>query len=120
MMDFLTTSDIAARLEKIIRDAKERLVIISPYIKVDQRIQELIEQKSRSTTHIRIIYGKRPLREDEGQWLDPLTSVEICFRPNLHAKCYLNEKEALVTSMNLHEFSLRNNDEWGILVPRPQ
>ena len=35
---------------------------------------------------------------------------------NLHAKCYLNEEEAIITSMNLYEFSQQNNEEMGILV----
>lgn len=33
---------------------------------------------------------------------------------NLHAKCYLNENEAIITSMNLYEFSQMNNNEMGI------
>ena len=33
-----------------------------------------------------------------------MNSIQTLFRRNLHAKCYLNEKEALLTSMNLYEF----------------
>ena len=35
---------------------------------------------------------------------------------DLHAKCYLNEKEALVTSLNLYDYSMVNNVEMGVLV----
>ncbi len=37
---------------------------------------------------------------------------------DLHAKCYLNENEALLTSMNLYEFSQSNNDEMGLIVSK--
>lgn len=37
---------------------------------------------------------------------------------SLHAKCYLNENEAIVTSMNLYSFSQQNNDEMGIHVTK--
>jgi phosphatidylserine/phosphatidylglycerophosphate/cardiolipin synthase-like enzyme len=34
----------------------------------------------------------------------------------LHAKIYLNEREVLVSSMNLHQFSANNSLEIGLLV----
>ena len=42
----------------------------------------------------------------------------VRFCENLHAKCYLNETAAIITSMNLYEFSQVNNNEMGILVDR--
>lgn len=33
-------------------------------------------------------------------------------------KCYMNEDEAIVTSMNLYSFSQQNNDEMGIYVKK--
>ena len=45
-----------------------------------------------------------------------MPSIRTSLRKNLHAKCYLNEKEALLTSMNLYQFSQEHNDEMGILV----
>ena len=116
MAEFLTTADISARLQKIIREADERLVLISPYLKVNPRIRELLEQKSRTKTHVRIIYGKRELPPEEREWIDSVPAIELCFRQSLHAKCYLNEKEAILTSMNLYQFSEQNNDEMGIVV----
>ena len=77
-----------------------------------------MEQKSRQTTHIRIIYGKRDLKSDEREWIDSIPSIELCFRETLHAKLYLNEKQAVLTSMNLYQFSEKNNDEMGILVSK--
>ena len=118
MAEFLTTADISARLQKIIKEAEEYLVLISPYLKVNSRVREFLEQKSRSKTHIRIIYGKRELQPEEREWIDSLDTVELLFRENLHAKCYLNEKEALLTSMNLYQFSEQNNDEMGIIFSK--
>ena len=116
MAEFLITADISARLQKIIREADERLVLISPYLKLNPRIRELLEQKSRTKTHVRIIYGKIGLPPEERKWIDSVPAIELCFRQSLHAKCYLNEKEAILTSMNLHQFSEQNNDEMGIVV----
>ena len=64
-----------------------------------------------------MIYGKKKLKPSEKSYFDEL-GIKTSFLKNLHAKCYLNEKEALLTSMNLHEFSQEHNDEMGILVSR--
>ena len=65
-----------------------------------------------------MIYGKRDLRAEEREWVDQLTVFETGFVENLHAKCYLNENIAIISSMNLYEFSQQNNDEMGIRVDR--
>ena len=66
---------------------------------------------------INVVYGKGELRPEEKRFLEGL-GIELTFLENLHAKCYLNESEALLTSMNLHKYSQENNDEMGILVSK--
>ena len=68
-----------------------------------------------------VIYGKRAMQDTERKWISGLTtSAETWFVPNLHAKCYLSEDAAIIASMNLYEFSERNNEEMGIYVSRSQ
>ena len=116
MATFLTTKGVAHHLDKIIEEADGELVLISPYIKADDTTKNLLKDKTRATT-IHVIYGKKELKRDEKYFLDSL-GIATSFLKNLHAKCYLNEKEALLTSMNLYQFSQENNDEMGILVSR--
>jgi hypothetical protein len=52
--------------------------------------------------------------ETDIQFLRELTSAKNQVCENLHAKCFLNEKEGLITSMNLHEHSQTHNWEMGI------
>ena len=118
MAEFLTTTGISYRLNEIIKAANERLVIISPFIRINPRIKDLLEDRDRMKIDIRVVYGKNELHPEENKWLESMTSIRTSFCKNLHAKCYLNEKEALLTSMNLYEFSQSNNDEMGILVSK--
>jgi phosphatidylserine/phosphatidylglycerophosphate/cardiolipin synthase-like enzyme len=67
-----------------------------------------------------VIYGKNELQPEENNWLKAQQFVRSSICQNLHAKCYLNESEALITSMNLYEFSQVNNEEMGILVSRAE
>ena len=119
MAKFITTTRISAELEDIIKNADDYLYLISPFLKVNKRLKELLEIKPPSVT-IHVIYGKSELQPDEGEWLQQVDAVTTSYRKDLHAKCYLNENTALLTSMNLYEFSERNNDEMGVLVSREQ
>lgn len=116
MAKFLVTKGISHYLEELVKTAKERLVFISPYIKVDKKLKELIEEQNRLKLDIRIVYGKSELQNDEVAWLKSMRSVRLSFCQDLHAKCYLNENAAIITSMNLYEFSEINNNEMGIYV----
>ena len=67
-----------------------------------------------------VIYGKNELRPEENNWLRSMNSIRTGFLSDLHAKCYMNENEALVTSMNLYEYSQVNNYEMGISASREE
>ncbi len=115
MAEFLTTTGVSHHLEEVIKRANDRLIIVSPYLKLNRRVRELLEERDRAKLDIRLVYGKRDLRPEEINWLESV-SIRTSFRENLHAKCYMNEKQAILTSMNLYEFSQQNNDEMGVLV----
>ena len=121
MAEFLTTAGISHRLEDIIKNAEQRLFLISPYLQINDRLKEIIAMKTQSKSiDIRVIYRNNDLRPEENKWLESMPSIRTMLRNSLHAKCYMNEKEALLTSMNLYEYSQRNNDEMGILVSKEE
>jgi len=64
MAKFLDTTGISYHLEQIIKNANERLVIISPFLKINKRIKDLLEDKNRLKIDIRVIYGKNELQPD--------------------------------------------------------
>ena len=120
MARFLTTTGVSYHLEEIIKGAEERLVIISPFLRINERIKSLFEDRDRLKLDIRVVYGKTELQPQEIDWLESMGSIRTSYCKNLHAKCYLNENQALLTSMNLYEFSQVNNHEMGILVDREE
>lgn len=92
--------------------------MISPYLKLNDRIKELLEDKNRLKIDVRIVYGKSELQPAEISWLNELTFVRTSFCKNLHAKCYMNETSCIITSLNLYEFSQINNNEMGVYISR--
>lgn len=120
MAKFLNTSATNYYLEELIKNASERLILISPFLKLNDRIKELLEDKDRMKIDIRIVYGKSELQPEEINWLKELSFVRTSFCKNLHAKCYINEESCIITSLNLYEFSQVNNNEMGIFVDRTE
>ena len=120
MAKFLNTSATNYFLEEMIKEAQERLILISPFLKLNDRMRELLEDKNRLKIDVRIIYGKSELPRKELDWLSSLAYIRTSFCKNLHAKCYMNEELCIVTSMNLYEFSQVNNNEMGVLFRRSE
>ncbi|MEY8701622.1 phospholipase D family protein, partial [Francisella philomiragia] len=118
MAKFLNTSATNYYLEELIKNASDRLILISPYLKLNDRIKELLEDKNRLKIDVRIVYGKSELQPAEISWLNELTFVRTSFCKNLHAKCYMNETSCIITSLNLYEFSQVNNNEMGVYISR--
>lgn len=118
MAKFLNTSATNYYLEEMIKTAKDRLILISPFLRLNERIKELLEDKDRLKIDVRIVYGKSELQPEEVNWLKGLSYIRTSFCKNLHAKCYLNEESCIITSLNLYEFSQVNNNEMGVLINR--
>jgi phosphatidylserine/phosphatidylglycerophosphate/cardiolipin synthase-like enzyme len=118
MAKFLNTSATNYYLEELIKGARDRLLLISPFLRLNDRIKELLEDKNRLKIDVRIVYGKSELQPEEVNWLKGLAFIRTSFCKNLHAKCYLNEEMCIITSLNLYEFSQVNNNEMGVLIAR--
>jgi hypothetical protein len=65
MAKFLNTSATNYFLEELIKDAKDRLILISPFLKLNDRIKELLSDKNRLKIDVRIVYGKSELQPEE-------------------------------------------------------
>jgi phosphatidylserine/phosphatidylglycerophosphate/cardiolipin synthase-like enzyme len=120
MAKFLNTTGVSYHLEELIKGTKDRLILISPYLQFTSRIKEHIESLNIQKRDIRIVYRENKLQVDENNWLGKQIGVRTSICKNLHAKCYINENEAIITSMNLYEFSQQNNNEMGIYITKDQ
>ncbi|MDR0970189.1 MAG: phospholipase D family protein [Lentimicrobiaceae bacterium] len=118
MAEFLTTKGISYNLEKIIIEAKQDLLLVSPYLRISPIFFDRLKDASNRNVAIRIIYGKKELQSEEFKKLTELKNLKLFYLENLHAKCYSNETQMIITSMNMHEFSEVNNREMGILIDR--
>lgn len=120
MAKFLNTTGVSYHLEELIKGTKDRLILISPYLQFADRIKEHLNNLNIQKRDIRIVYRENKLQLEENNWLESQIGIRTSLCKNLHAKCYINENAAIITSMNLYEFSQQNNNEMGIWLTKAE
>lgn len=121
MSKFLTGQPLEEKLTDIIWNAKKYVVIVSPFIKLDNHVRSIFDKiKATHETHLILVFGKnegykqKSLREEDFEYFKKFKNISILYNKDLHAKHYCNEKEGLITSLNLYDYSMINNIEYGV------
>lgn len=121
MAEFLDTQGVSYYLKKLINNATDKLYLVSPYLQLNNQLKLSLEDRHKFQIDIVVIYGKvSDINPDVSSWLQSMPGIKLLFHNDLHAKCYMNEKEAIITSMNLYMFSQQNNVEMGVYVSKEE
>ena len=119
MAEFLDTQGVSYYLKKLINNSNDKLYLISPYLQLNNQLKLSLEDRHKFSIDIVLIYGKvTDINPDDSEWLKSMPGIKLMFHKDLHAKCYFNEKEAIITSMNLYMFSQQNNVEMEIYISK--
>lgn len=118
MAVFLTTRGTTSEIERIINNATDGIVLISPFIKIPDSLFQNLRAADQLNKKITLVYGKKKLEPNIIEQLNQLKNLKLYYFEQLHAKCYFNESSMVITSLNLYDFSEINNREMGILVTR--
>lgn len=79
MAKFLDTTGVSYYLQQIITQAQDTLILISPYLKINERLRQALDDKDRMKLDIRVIYGKNELQPDQINWLQRSNSCAPAF-----------------------------------------
>ena len=120
-VEFLFDNQLISSVEKLIRDAKKSLLLVSPFIDLDARIKDALnEKKERHDFELNVLFGKnennyyKSIKKDSLAFFKQFPNVEIRYNERLHAKFYQNDSDFIMTSLNLYDYSLANNIEIGV------
>ncbi len=116
-MKFIKPSEISSKIMTLLEESDEFVVIVSPYVKITKwyKLIKKIENLRSRNTHIEFIIRKDKTNQRSFEELDELKIKYIAI-PDLHCKLYLNEKYAIVSSMNLLLSSEINSLELGYVT----
>ncbi|MGI5069755.1 hypothetical protein HRO26_01180 [Treponema pectinovorum] len=111
---------ISSSIIDIIREAKRYCFIITPYFKTWPQLSKSLELAASQNKKIFFLFRDDQKYKEEIIELNERFNFDIFFIENLHAKIYLNESTALISSMNLYDYSKENNFEIGYIINNPK
>jgi hypothetical protein len=113
-MKLIKPSEISARILTLLDESDERVIIVSPYMKISKWYKFMNKINGLKTKNILIEIYVRDDPDNTATYRDlDQSALEYKKIPHLHSKLYLNEKCGIVTSMNLLLSSEINSLEIG-------
>lgn len=104
-MKFIPPLEIASKIMTLIDDAEKNLIIVSPYVEMTnwEKMKKCLSKCLKKGVNIKFIIRKNVNNND----LFSLRQLNIqpIFIQDLHAKVYINDNYAIVTSLNITHYS---------------
>jgi len=116
IVKFLTAENSYSKIVDTIIEASEKVVLISPYIKIPAPVFDRLRHIDRQGIRTVVVCRGKGLDSEERSKLRQLKYLELRFDEELHAKCFYNENSMVITSLNLSDYSRQHNREMGILL----
>lgn len=103
-MKFIAPLEIASKIMTLIVEAEKELILVSPYVKINDwdKMKKSLSKAVNKGVKISFI-----TRQNATNDLTPLKALNIqpILIKDLHAKVYINDKYAIVTSQNITHYS---------------
>lgn len=101
----------------LIEEAQKELIIVSPYVNVDYwgKMKSCLERAIERGVKVTFVVRKNTDHKGSLNYIESL-NLSLIFVDNLHAKLYINDKYAVVTSQNLLQSSDNNSIEIGYIT----
>lgn len=89
-------------IEDIIRSAEEHLSLMLPVFKLSIPLFQLLTDAAERGVSITILFSSDELEIYEKKAISELRNIEILCCAELNSRCYFNEKNMIITSIDLH------------------
>tara|TARA_Y100000590_G_C15384544_1_gene887686 strand:- start:111 stop:752 length:642 start_codon:yes stop_codon:yes gene_type:complete len=111
---------ISPELIDLIRNSEEYVILISPYLQFWGHLESVIEECLEKKIKVFLITNEEGLHKVE--YKEGIIShfiekgIKVLVNEYLHTKLYLTDKGGIISSMNLYDYSSKNNEELGLLT----
>lgn len=112
---FLKTHELSVELIQMIAEAKQYCYLVTPYVKLWPQLERALEDASKRGIFLTFIIREDSSNDGLIEKLNAQWGFEVVVVKDMHIKLYLNEKRALLSSMNLYDASQQRNLELGYL-----
>jgi phosphatidylserine/phosphatidylglycerophosphate/cardiolipin synthase-like enzyme len=115
-MDFLAHTVVAAAVEQLVNGSTTHLILVTPYFKPWDRIAKAILGAKARGVKVTLLLRGGPDQPKQEANAKPFVAAGcmVVYLDRLHAKIYISDREAILTSMNLYEDSAVNSYEAAV------
>jgi hypothetical protein len=120
-MKFIKPSEISGKILTLIQESEQFVILVSPYVRISKwyKLTKKINAIKSKGIPIEFFIQKHDKNSDSVAELEKL-NYKFTALPDIHCKLYLNEKNGIVTSMNLLSNSDINALEIGYVTETKQ
>lgn len=113
-MKFIPPLEIASKVMTLIEESREEIIIVSPFININNwiKMQKCLDRAYKRNIKIKII-----TRSNANNDFSLLSNdVELFYINDLHAKLYLNESYGIISSQNMIHYSDNHSIDIGYIT----
>ncbi len=111
-MKFIQPLEIASKIMTLIEEAEKELIIISPYVEISKWNKMKSCLNRAVLRNVNILFVARKNAKQDLSFITEL-GIKVKLVENLHAKLYINDNYAIVTSQNITYYSDVNSIDIG-------
>ena len=117
---FLENHEVTDQIVKLVQNAKEELIIITPYLNLNARMRGALNEAKSNGAKITVYFRLEELSKKKNdadiKFFTEEIGAEMVYIERLHSKLYLNENNAVMSSMNMVAGSQNDSQEIGIFT----
>lgn len=112
-MEIINSNEIGAKISTLIAESNEKFCAVTPFVRISEWKKIIISIERAKARNVSINFFVREINQTDYEALTKI-GVEIFVIKGWHTKLYFNEKEVIISSMNLYEFSDLNSIDIAI------
>lgn len=116
--EFLSTVGVAYQIDRLISEAGSEIVFFCPVFQLHESIIMRLQQADQHNVRITLMYGRDRNQIRSQKWFRDFKNLRILYHDKLSTGVYRNEKELIVTSMELSDLNAALFADLGVLVTK--
>lgn len=116
--EFLSSVGSAYQIDRLISEAVSEVVFCTPSLKLQESILLKFQQADQRNVRITLLYGGERNQTRGQKWFRDLKNLRILYHDKLNSNVYRNEKEMVVTSMELADLTPGMYTDMGVLISK--
>jgi hypothetical protein len=116
--EFLSSVGTAYQIDRLISEATSEIIFLTPVFRLHESIILKFLLADQRNVRITLLYGKERNQFRGKKWYREFKNLRILYHDKLNSNVYRNEKEMIVTSMELADLTPGTFSDLGVLITK--